>query len=167
MIWLQFTVLVYDRPWLPSHPHTQESVHGEEIKGTNRFQMEGKPHACAVHPIDEVRTDLWIIYYFLLFVFCILGSNLFFPGHYVLLSKEVISPKYRQGFIGNSPGRDGETSLCTESLSPLQARPFPCGQSLFQLASQSPVTTGPGEGQHLGRGWLCSCHVLGSLGGST
>lgn len=77
----------------------------------------------------------------MLFFFCILGSNLFFPGHYVLLSKEVISPKYRQGFIGNSPGRDGETSLCTESLSPLQARPFPVDSlySSWPPRAQSPL----------------------------
>lgn len=79
-----------------------------------------------------------------------MGSNLFSPGHYVLLSKEVMGPKCRQRFIGNSPGRFRETGLCAKSVSHLQARPFPCGQSLFQLASQSPATTGPGEGQ----GWL-------------
>jgi hypothetical protein len=110
-------------------------------------------------------SEFSIIFVFLLLYFGI--KFVFFLGHYALLSKEVIGLKYRQGFIGNSLGRDGETSLCAESLSHLQARPFPCGQSFFQLASQSPVTTGPGKGQHLGRGWLCSCHVLGSLGGST
>lgn len=89
---------------------------------------------------------------FSVFLFCILGLNLFSSGHYVLLSKEVMGPKCRQGFIGNSPGRDGETSLCTKSASHLQARPFPCGQSLFQLVSQSPATTGPGKGQGWGGG---------------
>lgn len=64
MIWLQFTGWVYDRPWLPNHPHTQESMQGEEIDGTNCFQMEGKPQEFAVNPTDKVRMYLWIIYYF-------------------------------------------------------------------------------------------------------
>lgn len=101
---------------------------------------------------------------FLFFLLYILGSNLFSPGHYVLFSKEVMGPKCRQRFIANSPGRDNPLSKKPVS-SPSQTIPL-WTDSLY---SSWPPRAQPPLNQARARdGWgLFSCHVLGSLGGST